>query len=92
MESGWPWVMRILREETDVTQEEFAHIAGLAVGSVSRWERGLGKPSNLCKSVIGKYYLQNKDNIAEGYRNQIEAFFKKEKVRDFWFPAPLFPP
>ena len=91
MESAWPWVLKIMRQETDVTQLELARIIGVDCGSVSRWERGLGKPGHIAKIFIGEYYLENKNNIREGYRKQFEVFFRKEKVKDFWVITPLFP-
>ena len=83
MESGWPWVIKILREETQVSQEELARELDVSFSSVSRWERGIGKPGRQLRRFIGQYYLRYKNDISEGYRKAIEEFFKKEKVRNF---------
>ena len=37
-------VVKQLREERDITQEELAHEAGITVSSLSRIERGLNSP------------------------------------------------
>lgn len=37
--------LKTLRELLGLTQQDFAHLMGVGITTVSRWERGQGKPS-----------------------------------------------
>jgi putative transcriptional regulator len=45
-------VIRYLRRELGMTQEELAQALGITVGTVSRWEKGRFRPSRLARSLI----------------------------------------
>ncbi len=45
-------VVKQLREERDITQEDLAHDAGITVSSLSRIERGLNSPGWITVSKI----------------------------------------
>lgn len=41
-----------LRRRLNLTQEAFAHLVGVTVGTVNRWERGVVNPSRLARRVL----------------------------------------
>lgn len=43
-----------LRERLGVTQEELARLVGVSSMTVSRWERGVAKPSRLADQQLAK--------------------------------------
>ena len=45
-------LVRALRRELKMTQEEFAHELGITVGTVNRWENGRFRPSKLARATI----------------------------------------
>jgi putative transcriptional regulator len=45
-------LVRALRRELKMTQEELAHELGITVGTVNRWENGRFKPSKLARATI----------------------------------------
>ena len=45
-------LVRALRRELKMTQEEFAHELGITVGTVNRWENGRFRPSKLAKATL----------------------------------------
>src|SRR5262249_1761273 len=45
-------LVRALRQELKMTQEEFAHELGITVGTVNRWENGRFRPSKLARASI----------------------------------------
>ena len=45
-------VIRYLRQQLGMTQEELAQALGITVGTVSRWEKGRFRPSRLARSLI----------------------------------------
>ncbi|MBX3026955.1 helix-turn-helix transcriptional regulator [bacterium] len=45
-------VIRYLRRQVGLTQEELAHALGITVGTVSRWEKGRFRPSRLARTLI----------------------------------------
>ncbi|WP_036484960.1 DNA-binding transcriptional regulator [Myxosarcina sp. GI1] len=55
-------LIRDLRQEMDLTQEEFATHFGVVFSTVNRWEKGHNKPSSLALKVI---------------QNKLEAMGKK---------------
>ena len=44
--------IRQLREDLNMTQENFAHEIGVTFATVNRWENGKGKPSPLAMRQI----------------------------------------
>jgi DNA-binding transcriptional regulator YiaG len=49
------WVIRYLRQQLRMTQEELAQALGITVGTVSRWEKGRFRPSRLARALILKF-------------------------------------
>ncbi len=45
-------VIRYLRQQLGMTQEELAQALGITVGTVSRWEKGRFRPSRLARVLI----------------------------------------
>lgn len=45
-------LVRTLRRELKMTQEEFAHELGITVGTVNRWENGRFRPSKLARATL----------------------------------------
>ena len=45
-------LVRALRHELGMTQEEFAHELGITVGTVNRWENGRFRPSKLARATL----------------------------------------
>ena len=48
-------VIRYLRRQLGMTQEELAQALGITVGTVSRWEKGRFRPSRLARALILEY-------------------------------------
>jgi len=48
-------LVRALRRELRMTQEEFAHGLGITVGTVNRWENGRFKPSKLARATLVEF-------------------------------------
>lgn len=48
-------VIRYLRQQIGMTQEELAQALGITVGTVSRWEKGRFRPSRLARALIVEF-------------------------------------
>ena len=48
-------LVRTLRRDLDMTQEEFAHELGITVGTVNRWENGRFRPSKLARATLTEF-------------------------------------
>lgn len=48
-------VIRFMRQQLGMTQEELAQALGITVGTVSRWEKGRFRPSRLARALIIEY-------------------------------------
>ena len=48
-------LVRALRRELKMTQEEFAHELGITVGTVNRWENGRFRPSKLARATLVEF-------------------------------------
>jgi DNA-binding transcriptional regulator YiaG len=48
-------LVRALRRELKMTQEEFAHELGITVGTVNRWENGRFQPSKLARATLVEF-------------------------------------
>jgi len=58
-------LIRILRRQLGVTQEEFAHEVGVAVSSVNRWENAHTEPNRLAwKAIAGLARRRGYDGLA----------------------------
>ena len=45
-------LVRSLRQQLKMTQEEFAHELGITVGTVNRWENGHNSPTRLARKAL----------------------------------------
>jgi len=45
-------LVRYMRQQLGMTQEELAQALGITVGTVSRWEKGRFRPSRLARALI----------------------------------------
>ena len=45
-------LVRAVRRELKMTQEELAHELGITVGTVNRWENGRFRPSKLARATL----------------------------------------
>ena len=54
-DQGTGQLVRALRRELKMTQEEFAHELGITVGTVNRWENGRFRPSKLARATIAEF-------------------------------------
>lgn len=48
-------VIRFMRQQLGMTQEELAQALGITVGTVSRWEKGRFRPSRLARALIAEF-------------------------------------
>jgi putative transcriptional regulator len=48
-------LIRTLRRDLGLTQEEFAHELGITVGTVTRWENGRFRPSKLARATLVEF-------------------------------------
>lgn len=48
-------VIRYMRQQLGMTQEELAQALGITVGTVSRWEKGRFRPSRLARALIVEF-------------------------------------
>jgi DNA-binding transcriptional regulator YiaG len=48
-------VIRVMRRQLGMTQEELAQALGITVGTVSRWEKGRFRPSRLARALIVEF-------------------------------------
>ena len=45
-------LIRTLRQQLGMTQEEFAHRLGITVATVNRWENGHNSPTRLARKAL----------------------------------------
>ena len=80
-------VLKDLRKEKNITQEQFAEIVGVSNRSVSRWETGSNMPDLDIPIQIADYYEVDLRDILDGVRK--EQYMDKEmeetvlKVADY---------
>lgn len=58
-------LIRELRLQTGLTQEQFAALLGVTCSSINRWENGRGKPSPLAMQKIQGVLQQRGDRAKE---------------------------
>jgi len=51
----YPIIIRDIREQLGLSQENFARELGVSFATVNRWENGQSKPSRLAKVQIGAF-------------------------------------
>jgi len=65
-------LVRALRRELKLTQEEFAHELGITVGTVNRWENGRFRPSKLARAMLAEFATRHglsAENLSQGRVN-----------------------
>lgn len=67
-------LVRALRRELKMTQEEFAHELGITVGTVNRWENGRFRPSKLARATLLEF--------AAKHGLSVEALAQKAEVSE----------
>jgi putative transcriptional regulator len=60
-------VIRYLRQQLGMTQEELAQALGITVGTVSRWEKGRFRPSRLARALIVEFARTHNVPVTVGY-------------------------
>lgn len=65
VESNMSDLVRRLRQQLSMTQEEFAHALGITVGTVNRWENRRFRPSKLARMTLQEFARRNGLEIAE---------------------------
>jgi len=76
----WKNIIKMLREFSGKTQENFAREIGVRTDSVSRWERGNSNPGRLATRNIIKYYFLHKTGLTEKYMKIIEDFLERNDL------------
>jgi len=51
----YPLLLRELREQLGISQEDLAHELGVSFGTVNRWENGKVLPSKLAKKQLESF-------------------------------------
>jgi transcriptional regulator with XRE-family HTH domain len=64
-EPNWQEIVKGLRETGGQTQEQLARDLGMTMNIVSRWERGLTKPSPLARRAIAKLVRKAKRQLPD---------------------------
>ncbi len=64
---NFPKLVKEVRRQLELSQEELAHALGVSFATVNRWENGKTKPSKMAKTVW-KQFCQRK--IEEGELNR----------------------
>ncbi len=64
-------IVREIRKELDISQEDFARELHVGFASVSRWENARAKPNKMARHIIVEYCKQK--NVR---KELIEAFQK----------------
>ena len=76
-----------LREMNNLTQKEFAKIAGLSDKAVSTWENGIKEPRMGAIQKIADYFGLQKSNIIE--ENGINLLFNKFQPQELPLTADI---
>lgn len=93
MEISFSTIIRELRKERGITQEELATYLGISVQSVSKWERGDGMPDISLLPHIAAFYDTTVDYLLgcdaarrqkdiEAFKTQAQALVNKGKRRE----------
>ncbi len=67
-------LVKALRRELKMTQEELAHELGITVGTVNRWENGRFRPSKLARATI--------TDCAERHGLSVDAMLQNDRGSD----------
>lgn len=57
----YPKLVRLIREQLDISQEDLARELGVSLASVNRWEHGQAKPSKLAKAQLEAFCARMTD-------------------------------
>ncbi len=77
---SWKSVIKILRDFSGKSQEDFGREIGVRANSISRWERGDSIPGKLGRRNIVKYYFLHKSGFPDNYMKKVETFFEKHEL------------
>jgi DNA-binding transcriptional regulator YiaG len=69
--------IRELRQETGLTQEQFAAHLGVTCSSVNRWENGRGKPSPLAIQKVEETIKQMSESPNVKLRDRAQELINK---------------
>ena len=75
--SDLPGMMKKLRNQLGLTQEQFAAKVGVTWSTVNRWENGRGKPSPLALAQINEIARE-----AQRVTADIRRFFAKTQMTE----------
>jgi len=53
--TGYPYLMKEVRKQLGLSQEDLARKLGVSLATVNRWENGLSKPSKLAKAQVDAF-------------------------------------
>ena len=73
-ETDIPYLIRVLRKRTGLTQEKFAAKLGVTFPSINRWENGKAKPSPLAMMQIEEFIR----TLGDRGEDLLKEFFEKE--------------
>ena len=65
--------IRTIRKRTLMSQEEFAKVLGVSVGTINRWENGKSKPNIAALKQLKNFCINNEvpfDDIEEEWVNR----------------------
>ena len=54
-----PEKIKQLRQQLDISQQDFAILLGIALQTVHRWETGKNKPSRMAKNLLEKLFAEH---------------------------------
>lgn len=80
--------LRFLREEMDMTQAQLAHLLGINVQSVARWEKGQTEPNGAAVFALRILYLlslvpeDDQGALLAGMKQRVEALNARDEVSD----------
>jgi DNA-binding transcriptional regulator YiaG len=53
--TDYPFLIKEIRKQLNLSQEDLARRLGVSLATVSRWENGLSKPSKLAKAQFDAF-------------------------------------
>jgi putative transcriptional regulator len=57
----YPGLLRIIRRQLGLSQEDLAHAIGVSFATVNRWENGQAKPSKLARAQLEIFCARMKE-------------------------------
>jgi putative transcriptional regulator len=68
--NNYPSLVKEIRKQLDLSQEDLARELGVSFATVNRWENGQVKPSKLAKAQLNAFYAKR----VEGGRLRLADF------------------